>query len=153
MPLDPGYPLLGFFFRVSFMPAGTIAGASFQNADGISLKMKTDSYQEGGQNGFSLALPSQVEYPPLKLTGGIMPTDNGLYTWCKQTIQSGFETPISPKQVQLELLADSRTAVRKWVFYNSWPISWQIEGFNAMENKVVIQTLEIHYDYFVESAA
>jgi phage tail-like protein len=151
MPIDPGYPVLGFHFRVSFVSDLLLGPVLFQSAEGLSVKLKTDSFQEGGENRFAHSLPTGTEYSPLKLKRGSLKKDSFLYWWCYASILSNFTVPIAKQAVQLELLSQGTTSteiIRKWVFFGAWPVSWQVEGFDASKNDVVIETLELRYDYY-----
>jgi phage tail-like protein len=145
MPL-PDYPILGLHFRLT----GGGETAAFQEATGISLKMDTESYREGGENRFDHRLPTGVKYEPLKLVRGLMEEDGELSKWCRSVLQGNITMPIATKTLVLELLEiqDAEKILKKWTFNNAWPIHWEVSGLHSTDGKIVVETLELSYNYF-----
>lgn len=162
-PTETYYPPTGFFFSLQTVdPGGGTAGSSakldmaFQEASGLSVEISTESYAEGGLNGYRHRLPAAPKYPDLVLKRGYVAQSLPLYRWCEETLQQGFARRIQPKLLVLQLLSpDPNTGltgvVRQWDFYGAWPIKWSISDFNASKNEVLIETLTFSYRYFSAS--
>ena len=49
--------------------------------------------------------------------------------------------------MSVALLDSKGQPARSWGFVNAWPVSWQVEAFNASKNEVAIEKLEFSYQY------
>lgn len=142
-----GYPLPAFYFRVKFAASGDAADTAFQEVSGIGVQIDTEDIVEGGENRFVHRLPKGVKYNNLVLKRGIAANSSPLVQWCIRVFEQGLDLTISPMTINVELLGNDGQPARSWSFVNAWPVSWQIEGFNASKNEVAIEKLELSYQY------
>ncbi|MBL0701107.1 MAG: phage tail protein [Desulfosarcina sp.] len=143
------YPLPSFNFKVIFSgPAGTWEDTSFKEVSEFGSKVETEKIIEGGDAGQAYTVPKSVAYKNLILKRGIAGISSQLVKWCKSVLEEGFNKPIVPMQISVQLLNESQEPVRVWVFENAYPVSWDVEGFNSMENKVAIEKIEFCYHFF-----
>ena len=149
----PDYPILGLHFRLT----GCGETAAFQEATGISMKMDTEPYREGGENRFEHRLPTGVKYEPLKLTRGLMENGGLLTLWCQYVLQGNLQgcltKPVATLPLVLELLEiqDTEKILKKWTFNDAWPIHWEVSGLHSTDGKIVVETLELSYNGFMQS--
>ena len=154
------YPPLGFFFEVNFM--GSFEGNSmkiapesrFQSVTGLTVDFQTETVKEGGENRFEHILPVRTKYSPIVLKRGFL-VDSILIKWCRDAIDN-FD--IQPQDVQIKLLHVVRPDPKKppekteplvtWKVINAWPKKWSISEFNAENNSIAIETLELNFQYF-----
>lgn len=147
------YPPMGFRFKVSF---SIINGDfSFQSVSGLTSEVVTETYSEGGQNQYDHVLPVKTQYPGLVLKRGLWVRnpegadgnkyDQGLQQWFLLMMQS---LRVSPADIDIVLLSPKENALMNWKVIRAWPKKWAISDFNAQENQVVIETMELHYDKF-----
>ena len=54
-----------------------------------------------------------------------------------------IEGKIERKPGSIVLLNEARDEALRWTFRKGWPIKWQGPTFNAKNNEVAIETLEI----------
>ena len=141
------YPPVGFHFRVEFPSIGNDNDIRFQSVSGLSVEYDTESFKEGGENRFEHKLPLRTKYPDLSLKRGLL-TDSKVITWCMAALQN---RTFVPTQINVALLNEQHEALLTWTVYNAWPRKWQVSDFNAQDNSVVIETLELSYDYFTTS--
>ena len=57
--------------------------ASFSEVSGLQIEMETESYREGGVNGFVHTFPKGIKYQPLVLKRGITDLAMTLWNWYK----------------------------------------------------------------------
>ena len=151
---DTYYPPGGFYFTVSVLGTGTALAvasgvdASFQEVSGIEAKFNTEDVTEGGENRFVHRLPKPASYPNLVLKRGIVSVTSFLVEWVGQTVGSGLSLPIVPQNILVTLLGQGGTPLIAWGFVNAWPIRSQVAPLNASDNKVLIETMELSYNYF-----
>ena len=139
------YPALGFHFSVNFDVSGASgADTRFQEVSGISSDMQMIEVKEGGENRFSHKLPVRANYSNLVLKRGLF-TDSGVINWVRKAIEN---MDIEPASVTVSLLNENHEPVHTYAFVNCWPKKWEVSNFKADDNSVVVETLELAYQYF-----
>ena len=139
------FPVLGFYFNVVFKNLGTKKFDNlFQSVSGLTVDLETEEITEGGENRFKHTLPVRSKYSKLVLKRGLL-IDSEVVSWCKDALQI-FK--IKPKDIDIVLLGEDHQALKTWSLKNAFPIKWSLSDFNAEENKVVIETLELSYNFF-----
>jgi phage tail-like protein len=46
------------------------------------------------------------------------------------------------------LLNEKNTPLQTYNIVNAWPKKWSVSDFNAQESKIVVETMELSYQYF-----
>jgi phage tail-like protein len=153
------YPPVSFFFEVVFL--GNLKGGSsgqvetrFQSVTGLTMELQTEMLKEGGENRYEHTLPTRGKYAPLVLKRGLV-KDSALAQWC---IDALLNLEIQPMDLLVHLLHVERPDPKKpptqraplmsWKVINAWPQKWSVSDFNAEQNAIAIETLELHYSYF-----
>jgi phage tail-like protein len=142
------YQIVGFHFRVVFygLSSQNEVDMGFQSVSGLDVEMKTETYNEGGENRFSHRLPGRIKYSTLVLRRGIhSPEDSALTQWLQDAFQNQHIVPL--KNVQVDLLNENHEVLMRWDLYHVWPISWEVGELNAEKGEVLIETLELNYNY------
>lgn len=139
------YPPVGFFFGVSIDGEDSTIDAQFQSVSGLSVDIEIEEYAEGGENRFKHKLPVRTKFPNLVLKRGFVSTDSKLVTWCKDAVES-FEFKV--KEVTVILYDESKAPLMAWHISGCFPVKWNVDEFNASESKLVIETIELSYNYF-----
>lgn len=138
------YPPVGFHFKVEFVGIGNDNDIRFQSVGGLSVEYDTESFKEGGQNRFEHKLPVRTRYPDLSLKRGML-KDSKVIEWCtKAFVNREFQLA----DVNVTLLNDRHEPIKTWHFVGAWPKKWSVSDFNAQENSLVIETLDLCYKYF-----
>ncbi len=136
------YPPLGFHFRVEF---SNIEGEfEFQSVSGLSVEVETEQIAEGGENRFKHKLPVRSKFPNLTLKRGVL-VNSELIKWCRDAVE---DFDISPADITISLLNEEHEPLMTWNVVHAWPVKWAVADFNAEESKIVIETIELAYNYF-----
>ena len=140
------YPPVGFHFRVEFILDGVQDGdVRFQEVSGLSAELGVEEVVEGGENRFSHRLPTRAKYSNLSLKRGLL-TDSRLISWCIDAIENFV---FEPTTVNVTLLNENHEPVSEsFSFVRAWPVKWAVSDFKAQENSLVVETLELAYNYF-----
>lgn len=138
------YPPVGFHFKVEFLGLGNDNDVRFQSVSGLSVEFETETLKEGGENRFEHKLPVRAKYPDLSLKRGML-TESAVIDWCLEALQ---HRKIRPADLQISLLNEQHEALRLWTVSRAWPRKWTVSDFNAQENALVIETLELCYQQF-----
>ena len=139
------YPPTGFHFSVEFeLPGLTDKDQRFQDISGLNQEISTENLVEGGENRFSYQLPERVSYQNLVLKRGML-IDSGLRVWIKKAVDNFVFQPVN---LTVKLLNELHTPLSAWYVVNAYPVKWNVSNFNAEENKLVIETIELKYQYY-----
>lgn len=149
--MAPYYPPVGFHFRVEFNLDGLKDGdVRFQEVSGLSAELGVEEVTEGGENRFAHRLPARAKYSNLTLKRGLL-TESRLIDWCKNAIENfDFE----PTTVNVTLLNENHEPLADTLsFIRAWPVKWTVSDFKAQDNGLVVETLELTYNYFSRISA
>lgn len=96
----------------------------------------------------------RTKYSPLVLKRGLV-KDSKMVKWCMDAI---LNFDIRPMDLLVRLLhvkrpdrnttSTNREPLVTWNVVNAWPKKWSISDFNAEQNSLAIESLELNYSYF-----
>jgi phage tail-like protein len=139
------YPPVGFYFKVDFPGVGSGENdARFQEVTGLTAEIGVEELTVGGENRFSYRLPTRSKYANVVLKRGML-HDSGLIKWFDNAIEHFV---FSPVDVSVHLLNEKNTILSSWSFIQAYPVKWVISDFKALESALVIETIELAYQYF-----
>ncbi|GAA4460512.1 hypothetical protein GCM10023189_35740 [Nibrella saemangeumensis] len=138
------YPPVGFHFRVVFLGLGNDNDQRFQSVSGLNVEFDVETVKEGGENRFEHKLPGRAKYPDLSLKRGLL-KDSSVIAWCRNALKN---REIEPATLEVSLLNENHDPLITWKVFNAWPRKWSVSDFNAGENAVVVETLDLCYSYF-----
>ena len=150
------YPPSCFHFKVEFT---NVDGANadveqrFQEVSGLSVEIETEVLREGGENRFEYKLPKRAKYPNLVLKRGLL-TNTALIDWFKSAMNAYFYAvtipllDFKPSDILITLLDESDQPVAVWNVVQAYPLKWSIADLKSSENAVVVETIELAYQYF-----
>jgi phage tail-like protein len=150
------YPAVGFHFQVTFGTKNEDDGdGRFQSVAGLSVEVETESKKEGGENRFEHALPIRSRYPLLVLKRGLIQS-KALRKWCLDSINAvstlasanPSQRLITPKDLTISLLGPENEILMTWKVVHAWPKKWSVTDFNAEQSSIVIESIELQYQYF-----
>jgi phage tail-like protein len=138
------YPPVGFHFKVEFLGIGNGNDSRFQSVGGLSVEYDTESFKEGGENRFEHKLPVRTKYPDLSLKRGML-VDSLVIEWCLAAFQNQIFLPVD---LNVSLLNEQHDPLKVWSIKHAWPRKWSVSDLSAQDNALVIETLELSYQYF-----
>jgi phage tail-like protein len=138
------YPPVGFYFKVNVIGITGANEGSFQEVSGLNAKLELKSVEEGGENRFVHRFPMPPKYENLVLKRGML-IGSPLINWAKTCVeQFTFKTAT----VVVNLMDANASPVASWKFINAYPVAIKISDLKAQDNAIVVETLELCYDYF-----
>jgi phage tail-like protein len=138
------YPPVGFHFRVEFGLAEGGSEIRFRDVSGLAMELEVETYNEGGENRFVRKFPVRAGYSELVLRRGLM-TDSAVRRWCEAAIQ---DLDLNPVTVWVTVLNDAHEPLQTYTFVNAWPRKWSITDLNAEASEILVESLELAYQYF-----
>jgi phage tail-like protein len=140
------YPPVGFSFKINVEGIMGVNEGSFQEVSGLSVKITPKNVEEGGENRFIHRFPTPPNYENLILKRGML-IGSPLIAWAR----TSFELfTFIPKIVNLNLLDQTGAPISSWMFVNAYPVAMKISEFKAQENTLVVETMELCFDYFTK---
>jgi phage tail-like protein len=115
-----------------------ITQAGFRECSGLDVATDAVDYREGGDPSHVRKLPGLNTYSALTLARGITDSPE-LWKW-RQTVIDG---KVERKNGSVILLDVTGVERLRWNFTNAWPSKWTGPSFNATDNSVAVETLEI----------
>ncbi len=142
------YQIPNFHFRVEFTTNGNAFDIRFQSVSGLDATLETDTVKEGGENRFEHVIPVRRKYGPLILKRGILAfAESDITKWLKDAFDNENVEPIAT--VHIMLLNEAHEPLLHWTINNVWPRSWKVGELNAERGEVLIETLELNYNYLI----
>ncbi len=118
---------------------------AFSEVSGLSVEIKVETIDEGGQNEFSHKVPGRMQWPNLVLKSGVT-TNSALFDWFRRSSGTGLEAGDAYLQrttVGLALVDGAGEIVRTWELDGAFPVKWSGPQFAAGSREVAMETLEI----------
>lgn len=135
-----------YHFKVEFLDIKGVVenDVRFQDVSGLTAELGIEEVIEGGENRFAHRLPSRAKYSNLVLKRGML-IDSGLIQWFKNAIEN-FQ--FMPTTILVKLLDQDHEPMVTWSVEKAWPVKWMISDLKATENAIVVETIELAYQYF-----
>lgn len=143
---------VAFAFRVSLMRLPgqpNPVTAAFKEVSGLEHTREVEELAEGGENRFVHQLPTRPRARRLQLKRGLVARDSSFVGWCRDSLQGGMDVPLSPIDVQVQLIDADRRPLMAWTCTNAYPVRWTIEGFESQRNEVALEEIELAYQTLV----
>lgn len=134
-------PYLGFRFRIEI--DGMIEGG-FAEVSGLEVTTGVEDFREGGVNDFVHKFPNETTFGNLVLKKGLAGSTT-LWEWHRDVVTG----KIKRATIHITMLKDhSDETAHMWSFKDAYPVKWTGPDFNASENAVAFESLEIaHHGY------
>ena len=134
-------PFRNFNFRLTIANREDIY---FTDCSGLSVRVHTIRYREGGLRQRVRALPGAVEYGDVVLRYGLTASNSDFFwTWLTATLEGRDDRrPVSI----VALGHDGETEGRRWNLVRAFPSEWSGAAFDAMGRDVAIEQLRLSFD-------
>ncbi|MFZ4576316.1 MAG: phage tail protein [Phycisphaerales bacterium] len=139
------YPPVGFHFKVEFLGLPPSADDTrFAEVGGLSVEMTTEEVPEGGENRFVQRYPVRAKYPELSLKRGLL-VSSEVREWIRQCVE---DLAITPLDLNVSLLNEERNPLLIWRVVQAFPTKWSVSDLNAGANAIVVESMQLAYQYF-----
>jgi phage tail-like protein len=137
-------PIPAYQFSIEF---GTDTMALFQTISELEVKRDTETVIEGGLNAYAYEFPGHISYAHITLETGLTSSDF-FWKWMMDGQLGGWAKAMNFTLVQRRPAPNEYKIVRKWNFYNAYPVKWKIADLTVESQKIAIEKLELTFDYF-----
>ena len=139
------YPPVGFHFKVEVLGLPPMDDdVRFSEVSGLSMEMGSEEVAEGGENRFVQKYPVRAKYPELVLKRGLLKASEVL-KWVEECVR---DYKVTPHDVDVKLLNEKHEPLLTWHLVNAFPTRWSPSDLNASNSAVVIESLQLFYQYF-----
>ena len=139
------YPPLGFHFKVEVLGiTPNDQDTRFTDVGGLGIEMSTEDVAEGGQNRFMQEYPLRAKHTDLTLKRGLL-KNSEIIKWVQDCIE---QFDIEPKNIDVKLLNEEHEPLMTWHLVNAYPTKWSVSDFSATNNSVVVESMQLFYQYF-----
>lgn len=142
--MPPYYPPVSFHFKVEVIGLSGENDTRFTDVAGLSVEVGTEELAEGGENRFIQKYPGRVKYPELVLKRGLL-VKSQVFTWIRDCLD---RDQLKPKNVDVKLLNAEHEPLITWHLVNAYPTKWAVSDLNSTGNTVVVETLQLYYQFF-----
>lgn len=111
----------------------------------MNMSMEVTPLDEGGKEGNQRQMYVKTTYSDLVLTRGLF-VGSGIFQWCQEAVQ---EKNIKPVNVIISLLDELHMPIMGWHVLNAYPIQLSLGEFDASQSSLVVETLTLHYEKFI----
>lgn len=118
-----------------------ITQAGFAECSGFGSTTEPVDYNEGGLNRFGHKFVGRTKQNNLTLKWGLT-SSRQLYDWYQAVVNGNIQRK-NGSIIMLDLEGQEQL---RWNFFNAWPTKWDGPDFNAKNNEVAIETLEIAHE-------
>ena len=139
-------PPVGFHFKVEVLGLDRTVDddVRFSEVGGLGFEVATEEVPEGGENRFIQRYPLRAKYPDLVLKRGLL-KGSAIWDWTRDCIEN---LDIKPKNVDVKLLNENHEPLITWHLVGAYPVKWAVTDLNAANNAIVVESLQLAYQYF-----
>jgi phage tail-like protein len=137
-------PYSGYNFEVilnGVSDDGTAVKGSFSEVSGLEVSMDPIEYRNGSEDITMRKVPGLKKFPNIVLKRG-QTGDLALWNW----VVEGMNGLIRRTEGSIVMLDENRREVMRWNFKRAWPCKHTGPGFNAKNNEIAMETLEICHE-------
>lgn len=134
-----------FLFEVDGVPIGT-----FRKLSGLSVRLGTHRYVEGGQNDFVHTFPGVLEWPNLVFERGLVESD-ALFAWVRASAGEGAAANndrVTRSTGAVTALDYQGNRLRAWELDAVFAVAWDGPTFDVESNATLVERLEVAHEGF-----
>jgi phage tail-like protein len=123
----------------------------FRSVSGLKMTMKTASYTEGGQNGFSHDFPGRMDWENITFSRGLTRAD-ALTDWMNKFSGAGFAgagNKVSRPDGAIYAVSFDGTMLRSWTLRSVMPVKWSGPSWDIEKKEALTEELEVSHEGFV----
>jgi len=139
--VDPDIPF-SFYVEID-----GIQCVKFHEASGLEWKADPESFNEGGNNAGQVHLVGRGTFSPLKLKRGFFAASGEFYDWMKSLMDGGSKA-IKRATVSVVVKNEAGDEIGRYDIFGAFMTRYVGPGFNAMENSIAFEEVELVYDRF-----
>jgi len=134
-PLEP-FPAFNFAVEIEGLMVG-----GFTRVSGLEASLETESYAEGGVNGFVHQLPTRAAPSRLVLEHGLT-ANSSLWNW----FDNAARGVVQRCNGTVALLDRRQIPVMWWNFRGALPVRWSGPALDAASGELAVESIELAHE-------
>lgn len=123
-----------------FVEVGGVVVGGFTEVSGLSSSISLESYEEGGQNGYTHQFPTRTSASNIVLSRGLVNVD--FFWWWFEATSKGIVMPMNGTILMLD--AQRRPLPPMWwMFKQAYPVKWDGPSLSASSDEVAMEKIEL----------
>ena len=120
---------------------GTAVKGSFAECSGLEVEVTPIDYRNGSEDIRVRKITGLKKFNHITLKRGII-GDLTFWNWIRQAMVG----TVQRVDGAIVMLNEAREEVLRWTFKRAWPSKWSGPSFNAKNNEIAMETLEISHE-------
>ncbi|WP_404786880.1 phage tail protein [Altericista sp. CCNU0014] len=148
MPANNGVKLYGSNYITAnrfYVGIESSISASFTECQGLGVKIKYETYAEGGANDQQRIFLGQPEFSDVTLRRG-MTDDLVFWNWASQVMKPNAQKAVERRNVNISLFDQAGETMQCWTLIGAVPVGWSAPTFAADSTSVAIEELTLIYE-------
>ena len=138
---DP-YPSYNFLVTINGVSDdGNAVKGAFTEVSGLETNVDPIEYRNGNEDITVRKLPGLKKFSNITLKRGTT-GDIDFWNW----IRTAMKGELQRADGSIAMLDEARSEVMRWNFRRGWPCKYTGPGFNAANNEIAMETLEICHE-------
>ena len=114
----------------------------FTRLEGLGMRVKPIRYREGGRTNEVIQLMGPVEYPEVKLSYGIVSSDQAtVWEWLNNAQRSGRDR----RQVLIQLKGADESDALTYVLNEAWICEWHGAALDSLGKDFAVESISLAY--------
>jgi len=125
--------------------------ATFNEIEGLEMRVEVVTFSEGGQNGFVHQLPGRATWPTLIMRKGTISNDTALWDWINETTGDEFAAngnKLERKTAAITVMSGTGQRMRAWNLLGAWPCYWTLSKMSVDSNMPLGEEIHIKHHGF-----
>jgi phage tail-like protein len=119
--------------------------ASFTECQGLGVRVKYETYYEGGVNDQQRILLGQPEFSEVTLKRGLS-DDMVFWQWASQAMRTDSQKAIERRNVNILVFNQAGETMQCWTLIGAIPVGWKAPQLAADSSTVAIEELTLVYE-------
>lgn len=119
--------------------------ASFSECQGLGVRVKYETYYEGGVNDQQRIFLGQPEFTEVTLKRG-MSDDLVFWEWAAQVMKTDSVKAIERRNVNIVVFNQAGETMQCWTLIGAVPVGWKAPALTADSSTVAIEELTLIYE-------
>lgn len=140
---DDWVPPVGFYFRVDFQRGSEHFKISFMEISGLEMSFGTKKMPN--PNTVSVSMPNHITFSNITLKRPIAALSDSYTQWINDSFVylEGKTRQIKTYDMVIKLLNKDGKPLAGWLARHTYPIKWNLDSMNAMENNISKESIEM----------
>jgi len=125
--------------------------ASFNEVDGLEMRVEVVTFTEGGENGYVHQFPGHASWPTLVMRKGTISNNDALWKWINATTGEQFaanKDTLTRKTAAITVMSSTGQRLRAWELQGAFPTYWRLSKLSVERSEPIGEEIHIVHNGF-----